>query len=175
MVDVPLHYLNPAIELRGSPATGTWSTFARETIRDGEVISVWGGHVVDGSLLEELSAGGRVHAVQVEEDLYLVSLPRGESADFINHSCDPNAGLRDSVTLVAMRDIAPGEEVCFDYAMADSTPYDEFDCQCGTEMCRGRVTGDDWRQRQLWARYEGYFSPYLARRIAQLEAIARVA
>jgi len=175
MVDVPLHYLNPAIKLRSSPDTGTWSAFARKTISKGELVSIWGGHVVDRDLLEKLCNGERVHAVQVEDGLYLLSLPRGESADFINHSCDPNAGLRDSVTLVAMRDIARGEEVCFDYAMADSTPYDEFDCLCGSERCRGRVTADDWRLPELWERYDGFFSPYLARRIAQLKALAQVA
>jgi len=170
MVDVPLHYLNPSIRLRPSPATGTFAAFAKRRIRSGELISIWGGHVVGESWLDQLSCGEQVHAVQVEEGLYLISLPRGEGADFINHSCDPNAGLRDSVTLVAMRDIKAGEEVCFDYAMADSSPYDEFDCQCGSERCRGRITGNDWRSPVLWARYDGYFSPYLARRIERLRA-----
>ncbi|MCX6526609.1 MAG: hypothetical protein NTU52_01275, partial [Actinobacteria bacterium] len=32
--------------------------------------------------------------------------------------------------------------------------------------CRGEITGDDWRQKNLQKRYRGYFSPYLSRRIA---------
>ncbi len=55
-----------------------------------------------------------------------------------------------------------------DYAMCDGSPYDEFDCECGSPLCRGRVTGEDWRNPELWQRYAGHFSPYLARRIDAL-------
>ena len=64
-----------------------------------------------------------------------------------------------------MRDIQAGEEVTYDYAMSDGSSYDEFLCGCGSVHCRGRVSGEDWRQTELWQRYDGYFSPYLARRI----------
>ncbi len=40
---------------------------------------------------------------------------------------------------------------------------------CATPTCRGTVTGADWRLPQLHAKYAGWFSPYLARRIAALE------
>ncbi len=39
-------------------------------------------------------------------------------------------------------------------------------CECGARNCRGTVTGKDWRRRELQERYRGYFSAYLARRIA---------
>ena len=68
---------------------------------------------------------------------------------------------------MALRDIQPDEEVCFDYAMTDSTPYDEFECHCGLPTCRKIVTGNDWKLPELWAKYQGYFSPYLQRRIEQ--------
>jgi len=42
-------------------------------------------------------------------------------------------------------------------------------CRCGAHGCRGRFRADDWRRPKLWARYAGYFMPYLARRIAALE------
>ena len=67
-----------------------------------------------------------------------------------------------------MRDIEAGEELTFDYAMSDGEPYDEFDCHCGADSCRGRVTGNDWKLPKLWLKYDGYFSPYLARRIENL-------
>jgi hypothetical protein len=88
-----------------------------------------------------------------------------EPADFINHSCDPNCGLQGQIILVAMTDIQPGEEVTFDYAMTDSSPFDEFDCSCASPRCRGKVTRDDWKLPDLWQRYEGYFSTYLGNRI----------
>ena len=115
-----------------------------------------------------------MHSIQVEENIYQVPCREPEGGDFINHSCMPNAGLSSSVSLVAMRDIRPGEEICFDYAMSDGTPYDEFECQCGTLYCRGQVTGDDWQRLELQKRYAGYFSPYLQRRINQLQQMAKI-
>ncbi len=107
-------------------------------------------------------------SVQVDEGLYLVTPVDDEPADFINHSCDPNAGLQGQLTVVAMRDIAPGEEVCFDYAMTDASPYDQFNCSCDTPLCRGQVTGNDWMLPELQERYRGFFSTYVQKRIETL-------
>ena len=62
-----------------------------------------------------------------------------------------------------------GEEITIDYAMCDGSAYDEFDCECGSAICRGRVSGNDWRNPTLWERYAGHFSPYLQRRIDALK------
>ena len=67
-----------------------------------------------------------------------------------------------------MRDIEPGEELSFDYAMCDASDYDEFACLCEFPTCRGVVTGMDWRNPELQSKYSGYFSPYLIRKIAAL-------
>ena len=67
-----------------------------------------------------------------------------------------------------MKDIEIGEEITFDYAMCESVnglEGNEFDCACGTEFCRGRFTGDDWKIPALWNRYGDYFSPYLREKI----------
>ena len=84
----------------------------------------------------------------------------------LNHSCEPNCGLLGQMLLVAMRDIVPGEELSFDYAMCDASDYDEFRCLCGESTCREIVTGSDWRDPIVQAKYMGYFSPYLMKRIS---------
>src|SRR4029079_15636754 len=142
--------------------------FARESIEPGEVVGVWSGRLIAAEDLDDLSEEIRRHTVQVEGGLYLASLTAHEPPDYINHSCDPNSGLAGQITIVAMRAIEPGEEVTIDYAMCDGSPYDEFECACGSHRCRIRVTGDDWRDASLWKRYEGHFSPYLQRRIEAL-------
>lgn len=162
-------YLTDKCEVRNRDVTGGKAVFAREQIAQGELIGVWSGRVVSAEELEELTPEIRMHTVQVEEGLYLASIGESEPPDYINHSCDPNTGLDGQIALVAMRDIEPGEEVTIDYAMCDGSTYDEFDCACGTSLCRGRVTGDDWRDATLWKRYQGHFSPYLQRRIAALQ------
>ena len=88
----------------------------------------------------------------------------------LNHSCEPSCGLVGATILVARRDIEVGEELTFDYATCDSSDYDEFTCLCAEPSCRGVVTGLDWTKPELQATYAGWFSPYLARRIAALPA-----
>jgi hypothetical protein len=107
--------------------------------------------------------------LQVEDGLYQYSFLEGE-ADWINHSCEPNAGISGQTVLVAMRRISPGEEICFDYAMTEdhSPVYEEFDCYCNTSSCRRRITGQDWKNPDLWEKYDGYFSMHLQRKISQL-------
>jgi uncharacterized protein len=161
-------YLTDKCEVQNRDVTGGKAVFAREVIEPGELIGVWSGRIVTAEELDELPVEIRRHTVQVEEGLYLASLSPDEAPDFINHSCEPNAGLDGQVAIVALARILPGEEVTIDYAMCDGSPYDEFDCECGSPLCRGHVTGEDWRSPVLWQRYAGHFSPYLSRRIEAL-------
>ena len=161
-------YLSPKLEARPRPEKGGCGVYACEWIRAGELLAMWGGDVVTGDTLIYLAPRVRQHTIQIEENLYLIPSRPPEPADFVNHCCDPNAGLSGQIGLVALRDMAPGEEVCFDYAMSDGSPYDEFDCACNAPNCRGRVTGNDWARPELWERYAGHFSPYLQRRIDRL-------
>ena len=167
-MDAGKHYLSPKLEVRAEPEKGGFGVYAIEAVAAGEVVSVWGGYIVDTEQLGMLPHDVQQHTVQIEEGLYSATIGGAETADFINHSCDPNLGLRGQITLVALRDIDVGEEVCFDYATTDCTPYDEFECRCGSPHCRGTVRGDDWKLPELWAKYAGYFSPYLQRRIDRL-------
>jgi hypothetical protein len=160
----PTGHISPKLEGKLISSKGGRGLFARERVRAGEMLLVWGGDVVTGEMLKWMSEEKHRLAVQIEEDLYLVT-PNEGPADWVNHSCDPNAGLVGQIVLVALRDIRPGEEVCFDYATSDGSPYDEFECGCGSPHCRGRVTGDDWQLAELQSRYAGHFSPYIQKRI----------
>lgn len=162
-------YLTEKCEVRNRDVTGGFGVYAKSIIEPGELIGTWSGRIVGSHELDNLPDDLRHHTVQVEEDLFLVSLTPDEPPDFINHSCEPNTGLSGQITLVALRRILPGEEVTIDYAMCDGSPYDEFPCGCRAATCRGRVTGNDWRNPVLWERYSGHFSPYLQRRIDALK------
>lgn len=159
-----------ARELEARRASGIHGrgVFAVEPVPADALLAVWGGRVVGRDRLAELDSEARSLTLQVEEELYLAPIGPPDPADLVNHSCDPNAGLRGQICLVSMRPIEAGEEVRFDYAMSEGSEYDEFDCRCGAGACRGRVTGDDWRLPELQQRYAGWFSPYLARRIERL-------
>ncbi|MBL8996830.1 MAG: SET domain-containing protein-lysine N-methyltransferase [Gemmatimonadetes bacterium] len=71
----------------------------------------------------------------------------GNESRFINHSCEPNCESeidRGRVFIFALRDIAVGEELHYDYAYersGDETDKDEeqYRCRCGTRTCRGSI------------------------------------
>lgn len=161
-------YNNPKLELHDCPEKGGYGVFAKERIAEGELLTMWGGRVVTEEQLNDLPHETQTHGIQIDEELYLVPVVHGDPADFYNHSCNPNAGLNSPISLVAMRNIEAGEEVCFDYAMSDSSDYDEFECFCGASNCRRKITGRDWMLPELHVIYHGYFSPYLQRRINKL-------
>lgn len=172
MDDQPQSYISPRLEVRPLERKGYFGVYAREAIPAGDLLVMWTGELVTLERLRQLPPLLQSRSLQVEDNLYLAP-DRTEPADFINHSCNPNAGISGQIALVALRDIAPGEEICYDYAMTDGSPYDEFECRCGEATCRGRVTGGDWRLPELQRRYRGHFSPYLQRRIDRLEAEQR--
>src|SRR5262249_24470198 len=163
-----LHWSSPKIERRDTSTTGC-GIFAVAPIPKDELLMVWGGAIVTTEVLYQLPEFARHRAIQVDEDQNLCSGLDDYDADCVNHSCDPTAGLRGQISLVAFRDIAPGEQICFDYAMSDSYPGFTMTCACGSPNCRGQVTGDDWKLPDLQIRYKGYLSPYLQRRIDSLK------
>jgi hypothetical protein len=55
-----------------------------------------------------------------------------------------------------MRDNQYGEELCHDYAMERSDGY-ALDCRCGSGLCRGKVSGQDWKLPELQQRYGDLF------------------
>lgn len=166
MDNQPTSWLSPRCVAR-EKGGGHHGIFAVASIARDQVIAVWGGDVFTRDRFDALPDRLRRLSIQVEEDMFLVAMHEGPG-DYVNHSCNPNAGLSGQIVLVALRDIQSGEEICFDYAMSDGTDYDEFECDCGQPNCRHTVRGTDWQNPELWERYAGHFSPYLQRRIDRL-------
>jgi hypothetical protein len=58
----------------------------------------------------------------------------------VAHSCDPNCEIEVmGRVLVALKTIAPGDLVSFDYGTTESHLAHPFDCLCGYSGCRGRI------------------------------------
>lgn len=168
-------YINPKIKKGYSPIHGR-GVFAREDIKKGEILTLSGGIIITKKqMLQFYKEWGKIikdYTVKVWDNLFIFSSLKDtdlEIDDLVNHSCNPNAGIKGQIALVAMRDIKRGEEITYDYAMTDSDPMDYFVCHCGAKNCRKVVTGNDWKRKDLQRRYRGYFSLYLEEKIRQLK------
>lgn len=158
-----------------SPQKGGWGVFAKDAIGKDELLvdySQGKGAFISQKEANSLYDKGIDHMIQVDEDKFFAATkPEDiEDGDFINHSCDPNSGLSESMRIIARRPIKPGEEITLDYAMFDSSPY-TFSCLCNSPDCRKIITGEDWQLPELQHRYKGFFSPYLEKRINKLSYI----
>jgi hypothetical protein len=75
-------------------------------------------------------------------------------AMFINHSCDANCETEEidgRVWIMAIRDIAAGEELCYDYCLYDGDD-EEAPCNCGAKKCRGSMySAEELRRRKRLA------------------------
>ena len=64
---------------------------------------------------------------------------------YLNHSCDPNCEvdeIKGRVWLFALRDIAAGEELVWDYNLYDDEA--PAPCYCGSQKCRGTMYSREW-------------------------------
>lgn len=159
------NFLGPFIAIRERAGAGR-GAFAEQALPPGTVVATFGGTASRLIDLAEYSADRVSRSIQVNDDLFLIGPATTEPGDCVNHSCAPNCGMRNATQVVTMRNIAPGEELTFDYAMTDTAPYDEFACGCGSAECRQFVRADDWKIPALRNRYDGWFAPHVARRIA---------
>ena len=92
---------------------------------------------------------GAANALQIGVDRYL---DLDEPGRFVNHSCEPNAGVMDDTRLVALRAIAAGEEIRFDYSTTVSDGW-TMTCRCGSPECRGLVVAYQLLPPALRQRY----------------------
>lgn len=131
---------------------------AQGFIRAGEVVYRTGEETEFVLITEVLSwpedkkAAFLHHAYQHDENLLAYD---HDDSRFMNHSCDPNIWslCGEEETMVARRDIHPGEEVTYDYATTEILlPY-QLECHCGSANCRGRITNLDYQNPAWQAQY----------------------
>ena len=121
------------------------------------------GRVVMTGVMDKIVSINHVGVSQIGKHEYVA--PVGFMA-LVHHTCNPNCGIKVNETgahdYVAMRDIKPGEEVTFDYAMQNyKIGYFPSKCLCGSPECRGTVGGWVDLPKHKRKDYQGYIAPYL--------------
>ena len=171
---LPLSYCSLKTQVHESKIHGR-GLFATADIAKNEIVAVKGGHIISREeLREKITPRLGPVEIQIDDDLFIAPVTEEEreaSMLYSNHSCNPNLGMRGEITLVAMRDIRAGEELTHDWAMTDDDDY-SVECKCGVPNCRKILTGKDWQRPDLQQRYAGYFSAYLADKIARQAMLA---
>ncbi|KAL7536487.1 hypothetical protein ACHAWF_005478, partial [Thalassiosira exigua] len=111
------------------------------------------------------SAASRVrdsHSVQTGWERHAtMDLP----AILINHSCDANVGVRDNergaYDFFAIKDVAEGEELVWDYSQSEWEMSAPFRCACGSDGCRGVLRGFKHDGEHVRRAYGPFYASYL--------------
>ena len=85
-----------------------------------------------------LKAHSTMNPLQISPVLYIDLCFPGV---MFNHSCNPNAGIHSDIFLQALRPIAKGEEIRFDYSTTMDEEHETMPCCCGHSSCR-KTIGD---------------------------------
>ena len=123
--------------------------FASEGIPEGTVVARYAGRE---RWIWDIPKALWERCLRVGYDRYVVP-SRGSIGWYLNHSCDPNCGIRGSREVVALRMIPRGEEVTFDYSTNVGWSGFAMKCSCGARNCRGTI-------RSYWSLSEGSKEKY---------------
>jgi SET domain-containing protein len=132
-----------ALVVRPSPIHSV-GVYTSSPIRKGERVVEY-----DGERITPEEADRRYEGVS---RTYLYGLEDGKTVidghglgAYLNHSCDPNCEVdevKNRVWLFAIRNIAAGEELLWDYNLYDDD--DPAPCHCGSPKCRGTMYSREW-------------------------------
>lgn len=126
--------------------------FAARNILKNEIITEFKGPRVKIEQVEGIPKEVWDHLLNVGVDEYIIVR---DPAARTNHSCDPNAGIKGDVSLVAMRDIKKDEEITFDYSIVTADNW-TLECRCGAPSCRKIIGNYKGLPKELKKKYDQY-------------------
>src|SRR6478609_4435081 len=139
------------IQTRRSGVHGN-GVFAVQDIAEGETLIEYKGEII--SWKEALrrhphdpTQPQHTFYFHVDDDRVIDGNVDGNASRWINHSCEPNCEADEQegrIFIKALRDIAAGEELNYDYGLIIDEEYTpellaEYPCWCGAETCRGTL------------------------------------
>jgi uncharacterized protein len=144
------------ITVRRSPIHGTGVFAARPIPKGTEIIEYRGARITHDAADERYAEDNGHTFLFTLNDTYVVDANvGGNSARWINHSCDPNCEpqivesrekdpARDRIVIEARRNIRAGEELTYDYGIVPEerlTPTLKklWACRCGAKRCTGTL------------------------------------
>jgi hypothetical protein len=133
--------------------------FATRDIQHGTVIlKIWGKTLCFDQTVRLKNKES--YCLQVERDKYIaLHFPVFLS----NHSCNPNCGINKDLEFIAIKSLAAGEELRWDYSTSMMERFWTMQCNCGEENCRKIVTDFDLLPHEIQVKYlnMGIVMPYI--------------
>ena len=135
-----------------------------EGIEEGTVVIKDAGRRISARTYRGLSTDRKRGCYQIDRYTFLApyTFKKPNRELLVNHSCKPNLVHIGNGVWVARGFIPKGTELTCDYVVFQTAQYGDHDsyvCHCRTEYCRRRLSGNDWKKRELQEEYKGQFFP----------------
>lgn len=136
--------------------------FAGEDIKKGERIQYIKGKRVKNVVKNSRESAAIANWIGISRKFWMNT--EGTPFLFINHSCDPNAAIMGTKTVVALENVRKDEEITIDYSMSDADPHWEgIHCTCGTRNCRKEIRAIYTIPPSVFKKHMPYVSRYFQR------------
>ena len=145
--------MNITIKESGKNGKGV---FALKYFKKDEIILDVDGEVIETDNLDSLPKDIQDHCFPFDKKgkVRKYVLPKSPWK-YLNHSCNPNAGIKNNRNIVAMKPIKEGEEITFDYAMNNVDNW-TMKCKCGCKNCRKEISTFDVLDEETKKKYSNY-------------------
>ncbi len=153
------------LEVRQSKIHGA-GVFAKEKIEKDSVIGILSGKILKEEDLNSIDENLKKYIFPIEDKIYVApeSFYDIPPIFFMNHSCDPNAGIKGNIVIIALRDINPDEEITIDYATLFFNGT-RILCNCNSENCRKSIHGTDILMPEIQKKYKDHISEWIKRKL----------
>lgn len=139
--------------------------FAQKNLKKGEVAFIARGKLVALTVKSEDDSSTYPNAIGISPRRWLNPFSSNPLC-FLNHSCDPNMGIRGKRTFVALRDIEKGEHLTIDYSITECDKLWSLgeQCVCGSPRCRKKIRSIQFLPISTFRKYSPYI-PTIFKRI----------
>ena len=156
-------WIHAYLELRQSPIHG-FGLYATKQIPVDTLVAVFGGKVYTAQEIASLPDESFVKdvATQLNNDFFLGPLNERdiERGFFINHRCEPNTRIKNSIFLITIKNVDKDQEITFDYAHSHNKQINML-CKCGAENCRKNISNTDYLDPGYYAKNKNHFVEWL--------------
>ena len=137
--------LKEILEFKPSPIHGL-GAYAVASIRAGTLLIEYVGEKISKAESDRRCEAGNTFIFELDEEWDIDGAVGWNPARYLNHSCAPNCDaelIEGQIWITARRDIAPGEELTFNYGY-DREDFREHPCRCGAPGCVGYIVAEEF-------------------------------
>jgi len=139
-----------------------YGLFARTNIKKGETLFIIKGKKVPVKINSPKDSEELPNAIGVDKGVWIDPKVTNPLV-YLNHSCDPNSGIKGTVTIVALKQIKKGEHITIDYSITEGDKYWRLagKCKCGAKNCRGTIRSIHYLPKRIYVKYMPYIPQFL--------------